>query len=83
MPKNPSQQVLVPQSSSKELSHAPSGESLARDSLGDSKLNLPPVFNNNKAPLASHEEVMEEEIFEDDNDFDSSRAPGDPKNEAD
>jgi len=26
---------------------------------------------------------MEEEIYEDDDDFDSSRAPGDQKNEAD
>lgn len=64
---------------SKELSHAPSSESLARDSLADSRLNLP-AFNNAKAPLENQEnEEMDEEIYEDDGDFDSSRALGQEK----
>lgn len=65
---------------SKELSHAPSSESLARESPDDSRLNLP-AFNNAKVPDKKEEnnEEMEEEIYEDDGDFDSSRALGDEK----
>ncbi len=60
------------------MSHAPSSESLARDSQAESKLNLP-AFNNDKAPILHQEEGVEEDIYEDDEGFDSSRAPGDPK----
>jgi hypothetical protein len=64
---------------SKELSHAPSSESLARESPADSRLNLP-AFNNAKAPITNQDnEDMEEEIYEDEGEFDSSRALGDEK----
>jgi hypothetical protein len=64
---------------SKELSHAQSSESLARESPADSRLNLP-AFNNAKAPITNQDnEDMEEEIYEDEGEFDSSRALGDEK----